>query len=335
MSEIILTVVVPVYNAGSYLDDCIKSILSQSFESFTLLLIDDGSRDNSLSICKMYEAQDSRVRVVSQKNSGPGAARNRGIEIATTPWICFIDSDDVVGKDYLGAFFRRGIPSEDTLVMQGMDVVTESVHGASKLIRRIQYDDVLIDLSRDTDLIADYKVLHSGYPVLKLFNVSVIQNHGLRFRADISFHEDHVFALAYLQQMKCVLLSSSTEYKYIQHEGSLTSKIHPYKESLMALNTLDRMLLEAIERYRLERVYVDEIYLFLSFILLRTITYAYRGRENRAERLVLLQDLKRYDAMIRRILPLLSGTSKVLAQIYLYLPIGIQDILLNTYYCLR
>ena len=78
--QAVVSVIVPVYNAAAYLKECIESVLAQSLPTFELILIDDGSQDDSLAICQEYQQKDSRVKVFSQDNAGPGAARNKGIE---------------------------------------------------------------------------------------------------------------------------------------------------------------------------------------------------------------------------------------------------------------
>ena len=94
-----LSIIVPVYNKENYIDDCIKSILSQSFTDFELIIVNDGSTDGSALICKKYAAQDSRVVVIDQPNSGVSSARNRGLSIATGAYTGFVDGDDSIDRD--------------------------------------------------------------------------------------------------------------------------------------------------------------------------------------------------------------------------------------------
>lgn len=96
-----ISIIVPVYNVENYLTRCIDSILNQSFEKFELILVNDGSNDDSLNICKKYLNIDERIKLVSQSNKGLSAARNTGLKYASGNYICFIDSDDFVEKDYL------------------------------------------------------------------------------------------------------------------------------------------------------------------------------------------------------------------------------------------
>lgn len=89
-----ISVIVPVYNTEKYLDRCIRSIINQTFSDFELILVDDGSKDNSGFVCDEWEKKDSRIKVIHQKNAGAGAARNAGLRVAKGEYIGFVDSDD-------------------------------------------------------------------------------------------------------------------------------------------------------------------------------------------------------------------------------------------------
>ena len=95
-----ISVIIPVYNAASFVGRCIKSVLSQTYCDWQMILVDDGSKDNSLEICQIYAASDSRLQIIHQENAGAGAARNAGLAKAIGKYIVFIDSDDYVDKEY-------------------------------------------------------------------------------------------------------------------------------------------------------------------------------------------------------------------------------------------
>ena len=89
-----LSIITPVYNTASYLPDCFESILSQSFQDFELLLVDDGSTDGSGDVCDIYAQRDSRIRVFHKENGGVSSARNLALDNAKGEWVYFVDSDD-------------------------------------------------------------------------------------------------------------------------------------------------------------------------------------------------------------------------------------------------
>lgn len=101
MLEIEYSVIVPVYNVEIVLERCIVSILGQTIQNFELILVDDGSTDQSGIICDQYQQKDARIKIIHQKNSGVSCARNSGLKIATGKYITFVDSDDYIDTTYL------------------------------------------------------------------------------------------------------------------------------------------------------------------------------------------------------------------------------------------
>lgn len=102
----LVTVVVPIYNVENYLDRCVSSIINQSYDNLEIILVDDGSKDNSPKICDSYEKKDSRIKVIHKKNGGLSDARNKGIDIASGKYICFVDSDDWIECDMIERMYN-------------------------------------------------------------------------------------------------------------------------------------------------------------------------------------------------------------------------------------
>ena len=99
----LVSIIVPVYNVAAYLEECILSLISQSYRNLEIILVDDASPDNCGTICDSYAARDSRVRVIHKENGGAASARNAGLDAARGAYICFVDSDDTVEADYVQA----------------------------------------------------------------------------------------------------------------------------------------------------------------------------------------------------------------------------------------
>ena len=96
-----VSIIVPIYNSEKYLPQCIESILNQTYKNFELILVNDGSTDNSLSICESYAQKDERIEILNLQHNGVSNARNNGISKAKGEFICFVDSDDKIEKDFL------------------------------------------------------------------------------------------------------------------------------------------------------------------------------------------------------------------------------------------
>ena len=107
-----VSVIVPVFNAEKTLHRCVDSILTQTYSNFELILIDDGSQDQSGSICDDYAKIDERVTVVHKENGGPSSSRNKGLNICSGDYVCFVDADDRVEEGYIESFFRFDINVE-------------------------------------------------------------------------------------------------------------------------------------------------------------------------------------------------------------------------------
>lgn len=111
-----ISIIIPVYNTEKYLERCINSVLDSTYENFEILLVDDGSNDRSLEICRNYSDRDSRIRVFMQKSrGGVSSARNRGIEESLGEWIVFVDSDDVIACDFLAVVADKACQNTDMI----------------------------------------------------------------------------------------------------------------------------------------------------------------------------------------------------------------------------
>lgn len=121
-----LSVVIPVYNAQFYLENCIESILNQNFEDFELLLINDGSTDSTLDICQEYERKDKRIRVFNKTNSGVSDTRNYAINKIKGEYVLFIDSDDWIENNTFGSLFEVVDSNNPDLIIFGISIDVES-----------------------------------------------------------------------------------------------------------------------------------------------------------------------------------------------------------------
>lgn len=120
----LLSIIVPIYNARTYIEKCIESILRQNFRDYELILVDDGSIDGSGYICDTYAGLDSRIHVIHQLNKGVSSARNTGLEAATGQYVCFVDADDWIESDLFQVCM-------DTIESSGADILQ---HGMTRSI---------------------------------------------------------------------------------------------------------------------------------------------------------------------------------------------------------
>ena len=143
----LISVIVPVYNVENYIRECIDSILAQTLSFFELILVDDGSKDDSGRICDEYKAADNRIRVVHKKNGGLSSARNRGLDEAVGDYVCFIDSDDSVRPDFLEKLYEGITKNDADLSLCDMEAprftsvsMDEGIYKDGEIIRITRHD---------------------------------------------------------------------------------------------------------------------------------------------------------------------------------------------------
>lgn len=215
-----ISIIVPVYDVGEYLSRCIDSILNQSYNDFELLLVDDGSHDNSGAICDEYAWKDSRIRVFHKKNGGVSSARNMGIEHANGLWCCFVDSDDWVEPTYLENFMITGW-EDCQLLMQSFNKFSLKTGKTEAIILpNCSFDGS----DRVVTFLENFSGVHNGLIWHRLFRLNIIKEHKCRFPESISFAEDGWFFFDYMRYVKQTKTSSKVGYNYQIRPNSLTSK---------------------------------------------------------------------------------------------------------------
>jgi len=203
----LITVIIPVYNVEKYLNRCIESIINQTYKNLEIILVDDGSTDNSGKICDEYALKDNRIKVIHKQNGGVSSARNKGLEVATGEYIGFVDSDDYIEKDmyeylYNGCvFFNAQISSCSTL-----------------------FEGKVIDKQkREFYIQKDFIENFNTFPCSvwnRLFKKDLI--YGLRFDEHIFFGEDLLFSFfAFFKSQKVCFLKEN-KYNYISNTNSLS-----------------------------------------------------------------------------------------------------------------
>lgn len=218
----LVSIIIPVYNVEFFLPKCIESILAQDYEGWELILVDDGSSDNSGIICDEYAKKDKRICVIHKCNGGVSVARNLGIEHSKGSWVLFIDSDDWIESNYLSSFFKYSV-TPSSLTIQGILVDN------GKSLIPIGFSDCIIDESHFCEDIVKYQILKFGGPVCKLYNAGIIKKNKILFPEEYSFGEDSVFFYHYLTYINEIRLLGINSYHYMQEpSNSLTKRIHSF-----------------------------------------------------------------------------------------------------------
>ena len=218
----LISVIVPVYRVEQYLDKCVSSILAQTYDNLEVILVDDGSPDNSGILCDRWAERDARVRVIHQKNAGGGAARNAGLDVATGEFVSMIDSDDYLHPNLYQHLY--------SLMTDGVDI-------AECTIVPTEEDDLAMDDGSDAKITvadcAEAMALHirdelfCQTPPNKLYRRSTIGD--TRFFVG-SMIDDEFFTYRVIGNARRLAHSSAGMYAYRQQPGSVMHQKNPVKK---------------------------------------------------------------------------------------------------------
>lgn len=216
-----VSIIVPVYNAEKYLDDCLKSIITQTYKNLEIILINDGSTDNSLKVCYKYKEIDERIVVVNNKNHGVSYSRNCGIKIATGNYIVFIDSDDVIDIRYIEKLIEPTKKEDYDLIICGL------THKFREKEKWISKKEIISNLDKLTGNIKlDYRFLVHYYlevPVVKLFKKNIIDKNNITFPENLLISEDQVFNREYIKHVKNYTYIDEYLYMYYHRNNNSLS----------------------------------------------------------------------------------------------------------------
>ena len=215
-----VSIIVPVYNTGDFLEECLDSLVSQTLSNIEILCIDDGSSDHSPAILDAYASRDARVKVVHQANSGVSTSRNKGLDMASGEYVLFVDSDDYIETyscERLVAVADKD--QADIVVFGGLTFPTVGWCDESMSTRRITYKN---------DSIKALFFECGSYPLMcnKLYRRSLIESGNLRFDSGLSIGEDHAFQFMAFPLASVVSYSPDMLYHYrCEREGSALSTL--------------------------------------------------------------------------------------------------------------
>lgn len=220
------SVIIPIFNAEKYITNCLDSILKQDYDNYEIILIDDGSTDNSLKICKEYEKKYSNIIIYHQENLGVSVARNKGICLSSGEYILFIDIDDEVSNNMFRRYLHELKNDDVEMIICGykeldIDSNSDKLYSANETWYGCK-NDFLND--KFEHLFYNW-LLHS--PWNKLFKSSIIKKHKITFNTNYSIYEDICFVLDYLYRCNNIKLIPDILYTYItKKSGSLVTKYH-------------------------------------------------------------------------------------------------------------
>lgn len=252
----LISVIVPVYNVAELLDKCINSIAVQTYKNIEIILVDDGSSDDSAKICDYWSEKDHRIKVVHKKNEGISSARNCGLEIASGEYIMFVDSDDWISNDAIQVLYDR-ILSDDSDIVIGQNVFAYP-DGTEKIL----YTDWMYDTVLDKQGALERMSGSQQLPISvwgKLFKTQTIKD--LKFPPFLR-QEDLHFLFFALKKSGKISIVSKTIYYYWQRSDSI---MHSFTDEIVcdgikAVLIITKELLEANFLAQAESLYNAAIF---------------------------------------------------------------------------
>jgi teichuronic acid biosynthesis glycosyltransferase TuaG len=244
----LISVVVPVYNCQNYLDKCLSAVINQSYENIEIIVIDDGSTDESGNIIHLWAERDKRIKTIFQKNAGVSASRNRGIDIAKGKYICFFDSDDWIEKGMLTELCAAISLHQADLAYCNFSY--EYILGSMAGIHARYNEDVIVSNWEKSEFYLEYLSPYgcAGIIANKMYRLEIIKKNNLRFiDSNIVGGEDSLFNLCYFANVKKSVFVNKILYHYIQRSASL---IHIQKSDIIGKYiNLIKELTQYFEKY--------------------------------------------------------------------------------------
>lgn len=234
----LISIVVPVYNAENTLERCVNSICKQTYDNIEIILVNDGSADNSLKICNKLAQKDKRIRVISQSNAGVSAARNLGIEAAQGAYIGFVDSDDWIDSDMYSSMYKSMQENNAELVLCNYIQVYGEKHIKKDEFIRIKEDTKLLKEEVLSNILSrqDNNIIGTCWRLL--VSKELLTKNNIQFDVGIRMSEDMMFVIKCVDAASKISLDRRQLYYYCMNQNSATAKymINIWEDMMVLIN---------------------------------------------------------------------------------------------------
>lgn len=233
----LVSIIVPVYNSSAYLKNVLSDIISQTYKELEVIIVDDGSRDDSLTIAKEYEKKDTRIQVFSYENRGQSRARNIGLIMAKGEFVRFVDSDDRIPLDSIENMVKTMTASENIDLLIG-NFISDSQYGI--YLGNDLENEVITDKKLSELLLKAPRAFYFGAPWNKLYRKDIIERGNIQFDENISWCEDLLFNLEYYKQCKkiAILNCQGGVYQYFIRNTGVTGSIKQDRQEEVRIEEL-------------------------------------------------------------------------------------------------
>ena len=259
MSNISISVLMPVYNSEKFLLETVQAVINQSYINWELILVDDGSTDNSKEICTKLMNDDKRIKYIFQENLGVSHTRNVALENAQGKYIVFVDSDDLIHEDYLKILINSIEKNNSDISVCNFIERKISNTGKVEDITREFYPKEVMEMSEMKDYIMDFGNSGLLNPLWnKIYKNQIIKENNITFDEEVETGEDFIFNLQYFRKVKKISFIKDSLYYYIRrNNNSITYKyIENMYEKGWEIHWLLESFLKDMGFYNEENAYV-------------------------------------------------------------------------------
>ena len=264
MNEELVSIIIPAYNVDKYLEECVRSLLYQTYTNYEVIIIDDGSTDNTYDIGKRLTIESAKVKLFHQENQGVSIARNIGMQKANGEFVVFVDADDIAAPQYIETLVACVKKSDMGMVgftSEREEIATKVSMNTEDICASDMMESILCGTNYD------------GYLWNKIFQRKIIENNNLKFQKNIVVWEDLLFVLQYLKNCNKVTLASEKLYYYRYREGSAVNnaRLDKYRSKFEVMEKIKEQKFSYTEQSRKKTsfLYFETMFSYLNQILIR------------------------------------------------------------------
>ncbi|MCP3761401.1 glycosyltransferase [Domibacillus sp. A3M-37] len=215
-----VSIIVPVYNTEKYLEKCLTTICEQTLKEIEIIVVNDGSKDNSYKIIEKFAEKDPRIKIVVKENGGLSSARNEGLKFVSSKWVCFIDSDDYIEEDMIKTLYDLVENNKANMGVCGC----KDIYPTKEVVTSNRLKDEIIELD-DGDICGFLVGKRKDLTIVvwnKIYNMDIINKYNIKFESNKEiFSEDLLFNLYYMVHCTKIVSASAPLYNYLIRTGSI------------------------------------------------------------------------------------------------------------------
>lgn len=259
MEKKLVSIIVPAYNVDEYLEECVQSLLCQTYTNYEIVIIDDGSTDNTYTIGKCLASHSAKIKFFHQKNQGVSIARNIGMQKAKGEYYIFVDADDVVMPKYVN------------ILVSCVEKADMGIIGFTS-----KREELATEVNKDITFNSEFNIIeeilcgtnYDGYLWNKIFQKAIIEKYDLKFKSKITVWEDLLFVLEYLKHCNQIAILDEKLYYYRYREGSAVNnfRIDKYRSKYEVMEEIKRKKIASTNqsKKRTSFLYFETLFSYLN-----------------------------------------------------------------------